>query len=697
MPGNSIKAVAAGGVEGAPMTQKSPVVRVQDLRVHFDTDDGVARAVDGVSFEIGPGETLGLVGESGCGKSVTCLAMIGLVPMPPGRIVSGQVIYDDSDLLRIPKHELHRIRGNDISMIFQEPMTSLNPVFTIGEQIAESTMLHRGQRRREALIAATEMLDLVQVPDPARIARSYPHELSGGMRQRAMIAMALCCDPKLLIADEPTTALDVTTQAQILDLMRRLQRELGTAILFITHDLGVVAEIADRVIVMYAGRMVEEAPVGELLARPRMPYTASLLGAIPHLDRALVGAEARLESIPGTLPDPLEPITGCAFEARCRQATEICGQSEPDLELIGDDQFVRCHHWRETKLPPRPRPAGGETRVSTPTASPEDPPSDGDLVRVENLVTDFPIRGGLLHRIVGHVAAVRGVSFSIRRGEVLGLVGESGSGKTTLGRNLLRLVEPTAGRVIFDGQDLTGATPVELKKFRRHMQMVFQDPYGSLNSRMTVGEILGEPYTIHRLASGAERAERVAALLERVGLSPDHAGRFPHEFSGGQRQRIGIARALAVEPSFLVADEPVSALDVSVQAQILNLLLDLKADLDFTALFIAHDLGVVAYVADRVAVMYLGRIVEIGPTRSIYANPIHPYTEALLSAVPVPDPNYRRQRIILEGEVPNPATPPSGCGFRTRCPIAIPECAEIDPPLEEVSPGHFKACIRRPE
>ena len=680
-------------IDREPIPRSPPVIEVKNLRVHFATMDGIARAVEDVSFDIREGETLALVGESGCGKSATSLALIGLVPKP-GSIAGGQVLYSERDLLQIPKDELYRIRGNEISMIFQEPMTSLNPVFTVGEQIAESTMLHRGQSRRDALRAATEMLALVQVPDPTRVARSYPHQLSGGMRQRVMIAMALSCDPKLLIADEPTTALDVTTQAQILDLMRRLQDDFGTAILFITHDLGVVAEIADRVVVMYAGRVVEEAPVDDLLTRPRMPYTASLLRAIPNLERSAVGARARLESIPGSLPDPLTPIDGCSFEARCRFANEICRQREPALEGTARERSVRCHHWKELDLDlPSTSLAIEVSTVSDISRTAE---FGDDLVLVDDLVTSFPLRAGLLYRVVGQVAAVRGVSFGIRRGEVLGLVGESGSGKTTLGRNLLRLVEPSSGRVNFDGQDITAADPKALKRLRRKMQMVFQDPFGSLNPRMTVDEILSEPFAIHGLAKGNERAARVAGLLERVGLSPDHGGRFPHEFSGGQRQRIGIARALAVEPSFLVADEPVSALDVSIQAQILNLFLDLKADLAFTMLFITHDLGVVAYLADRVAVMYLGRIVELGPTQSIYHNPVHPYTRSLLSAVPVPDPAYRSQRTVLAGEMPNPATPPSGCAFRTRCPIAISECAEIDPPMEEVTPGHFKACIRRP-
>ncbi len=676
-------------------SRSAPVIEVHDLCVSFKTEDGVARAVDGVSFEIAQGETLALVGESGCGKSVTSLAIMGLLPIPPGNISHGRVLYAGRDLLLMPKHQLHRIRGNEISMVFQEPMTSLNPVFTVGEQIAEAVMLHKGRNRREALAAATEMLELVKVPDPGRIARSYPHQLSGGMRQRVMIAMALSCGPKLLIADEPTTALDVTTQAQILDLIRKLQQELGTAILFITHDLGVVAEVADRVVVMYAGRIVEEAPVAELLANPRMPYTAALLGSIPHLDRAGGVRHGRVESIPGSLPDPLDSIAGCSFELRCRHATEKCKEHEPALERIQGRRKVRCHYWHDLDLASSPKPAAREPRPLEKKHDTE-PEADASFVRVEGLETKFPIRGGLFYRIIGNVAAVRGVSLDVRRGEVLGLVGESGSGKTTLGRNLLGLIEPTAGRVVFDGQEVTAAPPATLKALRRRMQMVFQDPYGSLNPRMTVGDILSEPYIIHHLAAGGERADRVSALLERVGLSPDHAGRFPHEFSGGQRQRVGIARALAVQPSFLVADEPVSALDVSVQAQILNLLGDLKADLALTVLFIAHDLGVVAYLADRVAVMYLGRIVEIGPTRSIYENPIHPYTEALLSAVPVLDSTVRPTRVILGGEVPNPASPPSGCAFHTRCPIATRECTEIDPPLEKVTPGHFKACIRRP-
>ncbi len=670
------------------------LLEVSDLRTHFATDAGIVKAVDGVSFHIDRGEVLALVGESGSGKSVTSLSIMRLLQSPPARYAGGEIFLEDRNLLQLSEAEMQEVRGNEISMIFQEPMTSLNPVFTIGNQIAETIIRHESKSYAQALRLAGDMLDLVGIPDPARCIASYPHQLSGGMRQRVMIAMALSCSPKLLIADEPTTALDVTVQAQILDVMRRLQHELGTAILFITHDLGVVAEMADRVIVMYAGRVVEEAPVASLFAAPKMPYTLALLRAIPS-GGGDNPAQTRLEAIPGIVPNPLRTPAGCAFHPRCRYATADCKEDVPALVDIGEGRKSRCLHWESLETPPvrtdarssaaHPEVVAREERA----AGPMQPPSDF-LLEVTDLRKWFPLRGGK------SVRAVQDVSLGIRRGEVVGLVGESGSGKTTVGRMILRLMDPTAGSIKFDGTDITRLSRRELQPYRRRMQLIFQDPVGSLDPRMTVARIVGEPFDIHGHVRGPEKRERVASLLEKVGLSADLMERRPHEFSGGQRQRISIARALALAPEFIVADEPVSALDVSIQAQIINLLQDLKDDLGLTMLFIAHNLSVIEHISDRVIVMYLGKIMEVAPRRDLYANPVHPYTESLLSAAPIPDPGARRDRIILKGDIPSPTDPPSGCVFRTRCPIAASECANVEPPLEQIAPGHYKACIRRP-
>jgi peptide/nickel transport system ATP-binding protein len=672
------------------MARDERLLEIRNLKTYFDTEAGVVKAVDGVSFHITRGETLAVVGESGSGKSVMSLSIMQLAQ--PGRFAGGQILLQGEDLLKKTEREMRRIRGNDVSMIFQEPMTSLNPVFTIGDQIAETISLHQRQSRSRAMRLAIEMLELVGIPEPARRATTYPHQMSGGMRQRAMIAMALSCGPKLLIADEPTTALDVTIQAQILDLMRKLQNDIGMSILFITHDLGVVAEVADRVVVMYAGQAVEEASVEAVFARPRMPYTIGLLESVPRVDRVATRQE-RLRGIPGNVPDSLALPQGCPFHPRCRFAVAACRLERPQLEDTGGGHMSRCLRWNdlgpqaERIAPIVARGAVSARRSAEPTRL---------LVEVKNLRAYFPIRGGVFSRVVANVKAVQDISFSVAEGEVLGLVGESGSGKTTAGRVIVGLIAPTSGEVLFEGADVTAATRTRQRELKKEMQIIFQDPFASLDPRMTVGQTIGEALDIHRLARGKAKRERVAGLLERVGMSPDHMRRYPHEFSGGQRQRIGIARALAVQPKFIVADEPVSALDVSIQAQVVNLLQDLKDELGLTLLFIAHDLGVVEYLSDRVVVMYLGKIMEIAPAKQLYGNPVHPYTEALLSGVPIPDPTIRRKRILLQGDIPSPINPPSGCVFRTRCPIAVPDCARVVPPLEEVAPGHLKACIRRP-
>lgn len=678
------------------MVNSNTLLEVNDLKTYFKTDDGVAKAVDGVSFSINHGETLAVVGESGSGKSVTSLSIMRLLP-GSGWMAGGSIIFEGEDLLKKSEGAMRRIRGNDIAMIFQEPMTSLNPVYTIGNQICETIMLHQKKSHREARKRAIEMLDLVGIPEARKRCDSYPHQMSGGMRQRVMIAAALSCNPKLLIADEPTTALDVSIQAQILELMQKLQKEIGMSMLYISHDLSVVSGLADRILVMYGGRAVEDATADALYEHPKMPYTIGLLRSVPRVDRSAEHQE-RLEAIPGNVPSPLHMPDGCSFSPRCAFATDACRQDVPPLEDTGGGHKVRCIRWQavgeELRQPRKQAPskAGRQDQVSAANGDASAP----YLLEIDNLRTYFPIHGGILSREVGRVHAVSGVSINIRKGEVVGVVGESGSGKTTTGRSILRLLDNVSGSVKFEGVDLNTLNRKGMRPYRKDLQIIFQDPYSSLNPRMNIGDIIAEGMEVHHIARGKDKRTRVADLLERVGLSADHMSRYPHEFSGGQRQRIAIARALSVQPKLIVADEPVSALDVSIQAQIINLLLDLKEEFGLTLLFIAHDLGVVEYMSDRVIVMYLGKMMEVAPAKELYANPVHPYTEALLSAVPTLDRGKKHARQILQGDIPSPIDPPSGCVFRTRCPIATSECAEIEPPLEETTPGHLKACIHRP-
>jgi peptide/nickel transport system ATP-binding protein len=653
------------------------VLDIRDLSITFDTPAGPLAAVEGVSLSAARGEVLALVGESGSGKTVTGLALARL--LPKRSTVTGRITIAGDDVLAMSPRELRRLRGRGVAYVFQEPMTALNPVLPVGRQIAEAVAAHHGLGRGAADERAVALLDKVGIPEPRRRAGQYIHQLSGGMRQRVMIAMAISGNPQVLVADEPTTALDATVQAQILDLLRGLVAESGMTMVFVSHDLGVVAEIADRVAVMYAGRIVEAGPTASLLAKPLMPYTRGLLNSLPEGAR-----EGRLAAIPGQPVDPRRRPAGCCFAPRCDAVeTPRCTAAEPTLETVGD-RAVRCVRWRELSA---------RLAVVASTAPAHDV-ADTPILEVSNLTKHFPISGGFWSRRV--VRAVDGVSFDVRRGEVLGVVGESGSGKTTIGRCVLRLIEPSGGTICFAGREITHLPERELRPLRRAMQIVFQDPFASLNPRLSVEDIVGEAAVVHGVVARKERRERVGELLALVGLSADHATRRPHEFSGGQRQRIAIARALAVEPELVVADEAVSALDVSIRAQIVNLLQDLRARLSLSLLFISHDLALVRHLCDRVVVVYLGKVMEVGPARDVLEAPAHPYTRALASAVPTIDPATRAARIILHGDTPSPIDPPSGCVFRTRCARATSACAERVPPLREVAPGRFSACLYDP-
>ena len=676
------------------------LLEIDQLAVHFQTDEGIVKAVDGATFAIGRGKTVCVVGESGCGKSVTARAILQVVEAP-GKVVGGSMIYrpdattvTDLTALDPRGNAMRALRGKEIAMIYQEPMSSLSPLYTIGNQIMEAIRWHLPVSRSEARQLATEALMKVGIPRSQELVNAYTFELSGGMRQRAMIAMALVCNPKLLIADEPTTALDVTTQANILDLLRDLQQELGMSMMFITHDLGVVAAMAHEVVVMYLGMVVERGPVEAIFADPQHPYTRALLRSLPKVGRQRT---TRLTAIQGNVPHPLQRPAGCPFHPRCAFAVGgICDVVTPATVRLPDGRDVRCLAYTNT------HPIQLEAEMVQPvaiTARPASTKTNQILLDVCDLQMHFPLTTGFLNRVTGHVKAVDGVSFAIYEGETLGLVGESGCGKTTLGHALMRLYKPTAGTIIYDNAngnlpDLARLSDRELKRYRSEIRMIFQDPYASLNPRLPVVEIVGEVLRVNGVAKGRALEARVGELMEKVGLSPQYLHRYPHAFSGGQRQRIGIARALAPNPRLVIADEPVSALDVSVQAQILNLLKDLQAEFALTYLFISHDLNVVAYISDRVAVMYVGKIVELAPTAQIFAHPQHPYTEALLSAILPPDPRQRTNtsRIRLEGNVADPANPPTGCAFHPRCRYAQLQCEHEVPTLQPISSGHLVAC-----
>lgn len=692
------------------------VLSISGLRTQFRTERGDVKAVDGIDLSIREGETVGLVGESGSGKSVTALSTMGLVD-DPGEVVAGEAILRDPDLVSTlskrypnpsfldpeagtikltaaPENALREIRGGSMGMIFQDPMTSLNPAHTVGEQVAESIRLHRyGGRQKdnwfnavrdilpkvgsseidEAVLEDTiEILSEVGIPEPTARLNEYPHEFSGGMRQRVLIAIALACQPNLLIADEPTTALDVTIQAQILNLINGLQDERGMSVLFITHDLGVVAETCDRVAVMYAGEIMEEGPVEEIFHNPSHPYTYTLLESIPTEEKE------RLTPIEGNVPDLVDKPPGCSFAPRCPwEEPECTGAEIPYLQHGPDD----IDHRSKCIFRSLDTDEYGDEGVAA-----ESHTVGESLLAVEGMEKYYSRGEGWLDELFSRnersVKAVDGVNFEVYEGETLGLVGESGCGKSTAGQALLHLDPPTDGRVVFSGTDLSDLNGEELRRLRKQMQMIFQDPLSSLDPRSTVGQTIATPLKIHDLpapdetddrSKRARRKDRVDELIDAVGLEQGQKDRYPHELSGGQRQRVGIARALAVDPDFIVCDEPVSSLDVSVQAQILNLMEDLQEEFGLTYLFIAHNLSVVRHISDRIAVMYLGKIMEVAETDELFANPKHPYTRALLSAIPEPDPRTdTTDRVILEGSVPSPINPPSGCNFRTRCPRVIP-------------------------
>jgi peptide/nickel transport system ATP-binding protein len=744
----------------------APVLDIQNLSTHIKLTNSVVQAVGNIDMHIDAGETLGVVGESGCGKSMTGLSIMGLLP-PGGSIVGGSIKLEGRELVGLKQEDLRRVRGNEVAMIFQDPLTSLDPTKTIGYQVAEPVRLHRGVNKAEAMQRAVEVLSLVGLPRPKERLDDYPHQLSGGLRQRVMIAMALANEPKLLIADEPTTALDVTIQAQILALLKDLKDRLGMAMLLITHDMGVIAGHADRVNVMYAGRVVETAEANDLFTHMHHPYTQALLASIPQLDQ---DANKALHAIPGLPPDLAHPPQGCRFAARCSRATDKCRAEEPSLSGQTFEHRFSCWHpvdgplalavigeagpdavstglvssdaesVAEAALPPdraghapefvadAPLPqAAANGEVPEAAAAAEEIPetetivvasgievtadgrlevtertvevaADGDgvppLLELTRLVKEFPITSGVLQRKVGSVKAVSDVSFSVPAGTTFGLVGESGCGKTTIGKMIVALERPNSGAITMGGLTVSKLRGAELRRKRRDLQLMFQDPQSSLDPRMRVGAIISEPLTVQHLGSKRAQRERVFELLGEVGLPRNAVERYPHEFSGGQRQRIGLARALTLNPRLIVADEPVSALDVSIRAQVLNLMKRLQASHGLTYVVISHDLAVVKYMAERIGVMYLGKLVELGSGQDIYERAAHPYTAGLIATIPVPKPSLERAKkgAAIRGELPSPVNPPSGCRFRTRCQFAQEICAAEEPQLRSFGPGHVAAC-----
>lgn len=659
------------GPKGAP--KGDPIMQVRDLHVSFATEAGVCRAVRGVNFDLWRGRTLGIVGESGSGKSVTALSLIGL--LDDNAKVTGSIIMNGEELIGKTDEEMSEIRGERIAMVFQDPLSALTPMFTIGDQIAEGLITHHPDMSKQQIHdRCVELLELVGIPQPEERLSSFPHQFSGGMRQRVMIAIAIANNPDVIIADEPTTALDVTIQAQILDVLAKAQKETGAAVVLITHDLGVVAGAADDILVMYAGRPVERASIDDVFQHPSMPYTMGLLGAVP---KPHIAASQRLVPIQGNPPSLVDIPKGCPFSPRCPLATPECSLSEPNLEVVdaNSGHLASCRRLQEI--------IDKNMKYTDVFPVPDLLPADwADVPRdqrpvtleVDHLVKHFPLTGGgMFRRTIGQVAAVDDVTFKIRQGETLALVGESGSGKSTTLMEIMNLMKPEDGRVVVLGHDLAELKKkAERKALRKDLQIIFQDPMSSLDPRMPIYDVLAEPLKVHKW-SKEKINRRIGELMELVGLNPDYVDRFPAQFSGGQRQRISIARALATDPKVLLLDEPIASLDVSIQAGIINLLEDLQAKLKISYLFVAHDLAVIRHISDRVAVMYLGQVVELGETEDVFTHPRHPYTQALLSAIPVPDPvvERTRQRIILKGDLPSPSEKHPGCRFASRCPVKL--------------------------
>lgn len=656
---------------GAQGMASEPVISVRDLTVSFASEAGTVRAVRGMNFDLYPGKTLGIVGESGSGKSVTSMAIMGL--LDKNASVKGSITYHGEELLNKSDFEMSEIRGKGIAMVFQDPLSALTPVFSIGDQIKEALVTHNPKMTEQQIHdRSIELMNLVGIPDPEGRLKSFPHEFSGGMRQRVMIAMAIANDPDVIIADEPTTALDVTIQAQVLEVLRKAQRETGAAVIFITHDLGVIAGVADDIVVMYAGRPVEKADVDSIFDHPAMPYTMGLLGAVPRSDRE---RNSRLVPIPGSPMNLVNMPKGCPFAPRCPLATDICHTTEPAMEPVPGrpGQFVACHRTQEIVskgLTFHDVYTVAEAAKSKFAGIPRD--ERKMVLDVKHMRKTFPLTaGGFLRRKIGEVKAVDDVTLDVREGETVALVGESGSGKSTTLMEIMAFKQPQDGEIEMFGTKLEHKMPREKRReLRSSVQYVFQDPMSSLDPRLPIYDILAEPMKVQHYSKEQIR-ERIGELMRLVELNPDQVDRFPTQFSGGQRQRIAIARALSVNPQLVLLDEPVSALDVSIQAGVINLLEDLQNKLGVAYLFVAHNLSVVRHISSRVAVMYLGRIVESGDTEDVFEHPLHPYTQALISAVPVPDPKAERtrQRIVLEGEVPSPTETFEGCPFMGRCPL----------------------------
>ena len=666
----------------------TPLLQIKDLHTDIEIRNGVVRALSGVDLHVNPGETLGIVGESGSGKTMTALSLMGLLPQG-GKVSSGSIILDGQDLTKMPLHMKRKMRGTKVGMIFQDPLTSLNPTMKIGLQVCEPLRVHENLSKREALARAVEILKRVGMPRPEVVINNYPHQLSGGMRQRVMIAMALVCKPRILIADEPTTALDVTTQMQILDLIDELRDEYKMGVILITHDLGVVAGHTDRVAVMYAGRIVETAPTKTLFTEPKHRYTSSLMAALP--ERALA-AGTKLFSIPGAPPSLTNLPKGCRFAARCLWATDECRAGYPYLG--GDDThtFSCFHPVQEGDESPAVLQAMMDSGKAEDAVDATGQISHEVLLDVKEASRVYESAGsGFFKRDKGVVSAVDRVSITVNKGETYGLVGESGCGKSTVGRLIAGLERPSGGAIELDGRDLATLKGRDAVRIHRDVQMMFQDSYAAMDPRMRIDQILAEPMSIQKTGNARQIAGRIMEILEQVGLTEEILDRYPHEFSGGQLQRIGFARSLTLAPDLIVADEPVSALDVSVQAQVLNLMKDLQQELGLSYLFISHDLAVVQYMADRIGVMYLGRIVEEGPAHEVVKNPKHPYTKALIDSIPVPDPEFQHDEsaIKLTGEPPSAVNPPKGCRFRPRCPFAGEEC-KVQPMLTDET--HRVAC-----